>query len=155
MKESEAEGLPLVRELLVEDLPEIFSVRVATWHNERGVEELESMGITISSVTAMLEVGSHRGWLCEVDGRIVGFAMGDKQAGEMWVIAVLQDFEGRGIGRKVLFEVESWLKSCGWEEIWLTTDVDESLRAVGFYRHLGWKDWKIEGGDRFMKKSLA
>ena len=40
----------------------------------------------------------------------------------------------------------------GWEEIWLTTDVDENLRAVGFYRHLGWEDWKFEDGDRFMRK---
>ena len=37
---------------------------------------------------------------------------------------------------------------------WLTTDVDENLRAVGFYRHLGWEDWKFEDGDRFMKKRL-
>jgi hypothetical protein len=26
---------------------------------------------------------------------------------------------------------------------------------VGFYRHEGWRDWKIEGGDRYMKKLLA
>jgi ribosomal protein S18 acetylase RimI-like enzyme len=73
----------------------------------------------------------------------------------MWVIAVLAEHEGRGIGRAVLAEVESWLAECGWDEIWLTTDTDESLRAVGFYRHLGWQDWKFQDGDRFMRKTLA
>ena len=51
--------------------------------------------------------------------------------------------------------VEDWLSSEGWKEIWLTTDRGENIRAVGFYRHLGWSDWKVEpDGDRFMKKSL-
>ena len=58
--------------------------------------------------------------------------MGNLKTGEMWVIAVLREFEGRGIGRQLLARVEDWLRSEGWDEIWLTTDVDESLRAVGF-----------------------
>ena len=78
--------------------------------------------------------------------------MGKRETGEMWVIAVLEEFENRGIGRKLLTAVEDWLFSAGWKEIWLTTDVDETLRAVGLYRHLGWEDVKLDG-DRFMKKS--
>ena len=58
---------------------------------------------------------------------------------------------GRGIGKALLTRIEEWLWSEGWKEIWLTTDLDETDRAVGFYRHLGWKDWKIEK-DRYMKK---
>jgi ribosomal protein S18 acetylase RimI-like enzyme len=130
------------RELECEDLPEIFEVRVATWHNARGREELAGMGITPESVREMMG-RSHRGWLCEVDGRIVGFAMGDKESGEMWVIAVLKEFESRGIGRQLLEHVENWLRLEGWDEIWLTTDPEESFRAVGFYRHLGWTGWRM------------
>jgi hypothetical protein len=48
-------------------------------------------------------------------------------------------------------QAEPWLFSHGWAEIWLRTDVDESVRAVGFYRRLGWVDWKIDG-DRFLRK---
>ncbi len=80
--------------------------------------------------------------------------MGDKKTGEIWVIAVLKEFEGRGIGRQLLHLVKDWLGSEGWKEIWLTTDINESLRAVGFYRHEGWVDWKIEHGDRYMKKVI-
>ena len=63
--------------------------------------------------------------------------MGNKETGEMWVIAVLREYEGRGIGRQLLRLVEEWLYSQGWKEVWLTTDPDENFRAVGFYRHEG------------------
>lgn len=80
------------RQITADDIPALFAVRVATWHTERGLEELTQFGITHESVRGML-VDSHRGWLCEVDSRIVGFAMGDRTKGEMWVIAVLKAYE--------------------------------------------------------------
>ncbi len=140
-----------LREITIRDIPSLFDVRIATWHNERGAEELGALGITHASVRAMLECGSHRGWLCETDGRNVGFCMGNRLTGEMWVIAVLKEFEGRGIGARLLTRIEEWLWDEGWDEIWLTTDVDETDRAVGFYRHQGWQDWKLEL-DRYMRK---
>ena len=143
----------IFREMRVEDLAEIFEVRIATWHNRNGRDEMTAMGITHDSVRQMMQ-DSQRGWLCEVEGRKVGFAMGNQRTGEMWVIAVLKEFEGRGIGRQLLSLVEGWLWSRGWREIWLTTDTDENFRAVGFYRHLGWTDWKIERGNRYMRKTL-
>lgn len=139
------------REIIAEDIPAIFDVRVKTWHNPNGVEELERMGITHDSVRLLMET-THRGWIAEVNGAAVGFTMGNKETGEMWVIAVLEEFENRGIGRSLMRLVEDWLVSEGCDELWLTTDPDENYRAVGFYRRLGWEDWKIEGGDRFMKK---
>jgi len=139
------------REIEVSDIPAIFRVRVATWHNDRGEEQMTAMGITHESVQGMLESGSHRGWLCEDEGNAVGFTMGNKTNGEMWVIAVLKEFEGKGVGRKLMSLVEEWLWSENWKEIWLTTDPDETVRAVGFYRHLGWEDWKLER-DRYMRK---
>lgn len=141
-----------IREIQPEDMPAIFEVRVRTWHNQNGAEEMTRMGITHESVRALLAAGSHRGWLAEIDDEVVGFAMGDRTNGEMWVIAVLSEFEGRGIGRQLLTRVEDWLFAGNWDEIWLTTDVDETLRCVGFYRRLGWEDWKFEDGDRFMRK---
>ncbi|MEM7392322.1 MAG: GNAT family N-acetyltransferase [Verrucomicrobiota bacterium] len=142
-----------LREIKAEDMQTIFDIRVATWHNERGREELTQLGITHDSVREQIKE-THKGWLCEVDRQAVGFAMGDRTTGEMWVIAVLKAFEGRGIGGQLLQRVEAWLGSEGWNEIWLTTDQDETLRAVGFYRHLGWIDWKFEHGDRYMKKTF-
>ncbi|MDF1862766.1 MAG: GNAT family N-acetyltransferase [Verrucomicrobiales bacterium] len=139
------------REITPEDVAAIFDVRIKTWHNPNGAEELERMGITYDSVRQMM-MTTHRGWLGESGGAVVGFVMGNKQTGEMWVVAVLKEFENRGIGKSLMRLVEDWLVREGCGELFLTTDPDESFRAVGFYRHLGWEDWKMEDGDRFMKK---
>ncbi|MGI0487804.1 GNAT family N-acetyltransferase [Pantanalinema rosaneae CENA516] len=146
---------PQFREIRSDDMQAIFDVRIATWDNDRGDEELAQLGITHASVREMLQ-NSHRGWLCEVDAQVVGFAIGNRVTGEMWVISVLKEYEGKGIGKQLIHLVEEWLFQQGWQEIWLTTYPDETVRAVGFYRHLGWRDWKLEpGGDRFMKKHWA
>lgn len=139
------------REITPDDLPAIIEVRVATWHNANGREEMIRLGITHDSVRRGLE-GPLRGWLCEVDGKIIAFAMGDKGTGEMWVIAVLREHEGQGLGKRLLILVEQWLFGEGWRESWLTTDPGERFRAVGFYRRQGWEDWKLERGNRFMRK---
>ena len=141
------------REIQPDDMDAIFDVRVRTWHNPDGVEEMKRMGITHHSVRRMLEK-SHRGWLAEEADDVVGFAMGNSETGEMGVISVLKEFENRGIGKSLLQSVEDWLSSEGWSEIWLTTDPDETSRSVGFYRRLGWEDWKLEDGDRFMRKRI-
>ena len=141
----------IYRQIKETDLPELFKLRVATWHNAHGEEELQALGITQESTARLLQQ-SHRGWLAELDGRPVGFAMGDKRSGEMWVIAVLKEHEGQGVGRRLLALVEDWLFTEGCDPLWLTTDPDENVRAVGFYRYLGWEDWKIQDGDRFMRK---
>ncbi|MCR9198282.1 MAG: GNAT family N-acetyltransferase [Planctomycetaceae bacterium] len=139
-----------VRPLRIADLPAVFQVRVATWHNDDGAAELNALGITIESTTRLLQT-THQGWVCEVGEQIVGFVMGNCKTGEMWVVAVLPELEGSGMGRQLLQRVEGWLFET-WSEIWLTTDTDENFRAVGFYRHLGWQDWKLADGDRYMKK---
>ncbi|MDF1811511.1 MAG: GNAT family N-acetyltransferase [Verrucomicrobiales bacterium] len=139
------------RRITPDDLPSIFEVRVKTWHNPNGSEEMARMGINPDSVRQMLET-THHGWLAETNGDVVGFVMGNKQTAEMWVIAVLKEFENLGIGKSLMRLVEDWLVSEGCDRLWLTTDTDESYRAVGFYRHLGWIDCKMEKGDIFMTK---
>lgn len=142
----------IFREIQFDGLQAIFDVRAATWHNENGRGEMTSCGITHESVGEMME-STHRGWLCEIDSRVVGSAMGNKENREMWVIAILKECERQGIGKRLLRLVEDWLFSEGWDEVWLTTDPDETFRAVVFYRHLGWIDWKLEpDGDHFMKR---
>ena len=140
------------REIEPGDVPALITVRVATRENAYTREQLEGLGITESSVTDMIGT-SHRGWLCEDGGRVAGFAMGNRRTGEMWVIAILPEYEDRGIGRRLLGLVEDWLWSEGWEEIWLTTDVDPALRAYGFYRKMGWVDLHIRQGLRYMLKA--
>ena len=138
------------RKITPADVPELFAVRSATRESSFSREQLAGLGINEESVSAMIDI-THRGWLCEADDRVVGFAMGNRGSGEMWVIAVLPDHEGGGIGAELLTRVEDWLWSEGWTEIWLETDVDPSLRAYGFYKRQGWVDREIRDETRYMK----
>lgn len=142
-----------IRQIKEADVADLFPVRIATRENALSLEELAGFGITEESVRGMLVAGSHRGWLCEEAGRVAGFAMGNREIGEMWVIALLPAFEGQGIGAQLITRVEDWLWSEGWSEIWLTTDIDPALRAYGFYRKQGWVDHEIRDGLRYMKKT--
>ena len=47
----------------------------------------------------------------------------------MWVVAVLREWENRGIGRCLMRLVEGWLGSEGCEHLWLTTAADGGVRA--------------------------
>ena len=100
------------REITPDDVPSLLAVRIATRENTYTMDQLRELGITAESVRALLGK-THRGWLCEDEGRVVGFSMGNKQHGEIWVIAVLPEYEGRGIGARLLTLVEDWLSSDG------------------------------------------
>ncbi|NKB66668.1 MAG: GNAT family N-acetyltransferase [Candidatus Latescibacteria bacterium] len=141
-----------IRPITAADIPALFAVRVATRQNTLSLDELNQLGITPESVRQLMR-SSHRGWLCQDGDQVVGFAMGNGDTGEMWVIALLPAYEGRGIGARLLQAVEDWLWSLDWQQAWLTTDTDTDLRAYGFYRKQGWQDWKIEHGDRYMTKN--
>jgi len=136
------------------DIPALFYVRTRTRENRYTLEELERLGITEVSVAEKLST-SYKGWLCAQDGAVVGFCMADRATGELWVIAVLPEFEGNGIGGKLMNFAEEWLWSTGWTRAWLTTDMDITLRAYGFYRKRGWVDWKVEDGVRWMELVAA
>ena len=139
------------REITSRDVPALFDVRTATHQNNMTLEELHSLGINVESVREKLEE-TYKGWLCEVGGQVVGFAMGDRATGELWVIAVLPEYIGKGIGSRLLRAVENWLAESGCDRLWLTTDVDPALKAYDFYRRHGWQDDRIEDGIRYMWK---
>ncbi len=126
-----------LRRIEARDLPELFDLRGLTRENPYPREALRAIGITEESTTAALGT-THRGWLCEVGGRKAGFAIGDGSTGELCVIAVLPEFEGRGIASGLLRAVEDWLFSAGWEELWLWTSSDPGKRAYSFYLRRGW-----------------
>lgn len=134
-----------------QDLEEILEVRATTRENAFSRATLEQLGITAQSVADMLHT-THRGWLCENDGKIAGFAIGDGKTGELWVVAVRPEFEGQGIGSALLASVEQWLHSLGWDELWLWTSADQKKRAFGFYERHGWSVSETKGDIVYMKK---
>ena len=138
------------REITAADVPALFYVRPRTRENKMTLEELQRLGINAQSVTESLGK-STKGWVCDDSDRVVAFSMADRATGEFLVIAVLPEYEGKGVGGKLMALAEEWLAASGCKRAWLTTDLDTTLRAYGFYRKRGWTDWKIERGLRWMR----
>lgn len=78
-----------------------------------------------------------RGWVVEVGGVPVGFAVGNDQTGNIWALFVDPSHERRGYGRSLHDVMVAWLWSRGLLRLWLTTDPD--TRAARFYRAAGWR----------------
>ncbi len=134
----------IFREIESKDIPDIFDVRLLTNENQVTSEYLAGIGITPKSIADGL-ADPLKGWLCEVSGKVIGFSLGNKETGEMMVVAVLPEYEKRGIGEKLMELIQHWLWSCGHDEIWLLATPDPKLRASGFYKKLGWE--KAGAGD--------
>jgi ribosomal protein S18 acetylase RimI-like enzyme len=120
------------------DVDACFTVRAHTRQSPIPREHLAAMGITPESTVGDLRSGRIRGWVCEADGQIVGFCSGDCQTGEVLVLAVLPEYERRGVGRRLLAEVVDALRATGHGRLWLAAAADPTIRAHGFYRALGW-----------------
>jgi len=65
------------------------------------LEELQRHGINPQSVTESL-TNSTKSWLSEDAGQVVAFSMADHATGEFLVIAVLPEYEGKGIGGRLM-----------------------------------------------------
>jgi ribosomal protein S18 acetylase RimI-like enzyme len=121
------------------DIPEMFALRERTRENPISPEELAQLGITPELSTAAMATGRSRSWVCLQGSSLVGFATGDSVSGEILVVAVSPDFEGRGVGKRLLRSVMESLRSAGCDRLWLAASPDPSVRSYGFYRHLGWQ----------------
>jgi GNAT superfamily N-acetyltransferase len=121
------------------DVEELFSIRARTRENPISKDRLASLGITPESSAATIASGRMRGWVCLDGANPVGFCNGDSETGEVLVLAVLPEYEGRGIGKRLLSYVIEWLRSVGFSKIWLAATPDPRIRAHGFYRSLGWR----------------
>ena len=127
------------RMMEIADIPAVLAVRFSTVENAITLGELESdYGITPETMAAAMRQDV-KGWVCEDADCIVGFAMGDRANGEVQVVAVLPDYENRGIGKTVLARVRDWLFAEGHDKIWLLANPDSKVRAHAFYRRLGWR----------------
>lgn len=128
-----------IRETQESDLEACFSVRGRTRENPISREQLAAMGITHASTAASLRSGSMKGWVCTDGPEVIGFCSVDLASGEVLVLAVLPDYEGKGVGKGLLSRAVEWLRSRGVERIWLAASPDPSGRAHGFYRSQGWR----------------
>ena len=84
-----------------------------------------------------------KGWVCEIDGRIVGFSIVDMQNNNIWALFMHPDFEARGIGKQLHKLMLDWYFVQTKVTVWLGTA--PNTRAERFYRMQGWKEVGMHG----------
>jgi len=114
------------------DIAQIMSVRLSVRENQLSNPNL----VTEADCLVYIEQRG-KGWVCEIDQQIVGFAIVDLVERSVWALFLHPDFEGRGIGRQLHQRMLNWYFEQTEETIWLGTD--PGTRAEGFYRQAGWK----------------
>lgn len=121
------------REAGIEDITQIHVVRNAVRENRLSSPDR----ITHDDYVPFLTV-SGKGWVCEVDGRIVGFAIVDVVEDNIWALFLLPAFEGKGIGQQLQELMLNWYFSQDKDRVWLGTS--PATRAAAFYQKSGWKE---------------
>lgn len=84
-----------------------------------------------------------KGWVCEINGGVVGFAIADLVDNNIWALFIHPNFERMGIGKKLHDEMLNWYFSRTNKTVWLGTA--PKTRAEMFYRKAGWKEAGIHG----------
>lgn len=143
----------LVRPTEVRDIPALYVVRASTRQNAITAETLIGWGITPESTAEGLASGEFHGMVCEAQGKVVGFCTGDTRTGEVLVLAVLPEFEGKGIGSTLLRSVVAGLSECQIPSLWLACSPDPASRSHGFYRAQGWvaNGKTLDNGDEILE----
>jgi|SwirhisoilCB1_FD_contig_31_10991432_length_1216_multi_3_in_0_out_0_2 ribosomal protein S18 acetylase RimI-like enzyme len=98
--------------------------------------------------------GKLKAWECVNGGaHLVGHCTGDSTTGEILHLLVGSDYEGQGIGRKLLALTVASLRTAGAKRIWLAATSDPTARAYGFYRAVGWRPTgeRTRGGEEILE----
>ena len=89
----------------------------------------------------LLERG--KGWVCEVDKTVIGFAIADLQENNIWALFVTPDFAEKGIGKKLHSLMLDWYFNQTKEMVWLGTS--PHTKAELFYLKQGWTKAGMHG----------
>ncbi|WP_333599988.1 GNAT family N-acetyltransferase [Flavobacterium sp.] len=121
----------IFREAQVVDIPQIQIVRNAVTENTLSNPDL----VTNADCEEFL---FHRGkgWVCEADNQIVGFAIADLKEHNIWALFVHPDYDKKGIGKTLHHLMLDWYFGQTNKTVWLGTA--PGTRAEEFYKRMGW-----------------
>jgi GNAT superfamily N-acetyltransferase len=128
----------IFREAILSDIPGIQRVRNCVKENmlsdpalvpDRDVE------------TYLFKRG--KGWICEIDQKVVGFAIADLVDHNIWALFIDPEHEAKGIGKKLHELMLGWYFSQTDTTVWLGTAF--KTRAEKFYQLQGWIEAGLHG----------
>ncbi len=128
----------IFREAKVADIHQIQEVRHSVKKNRLSDPAL----VTDEDCRAILTERG-KGWVCEINKKIVGFSIVDLINNNIWALFVKPENEKMGIGKK-LHEVmlERYFNQTS-TTVWLGTG--QGTRAEYFYRQAGWAEAGMHG----------
>lgn len=130
------------------DIKGMFSVRMSVKENV-----LNNTALVTDEICNDYINRRGRGWVCETDGQIVGFAIADLEGNSIWALFLRPEYEGRGIGRQLHDTMLNWYFEQTDADVWLTTA--PGTRAEKFYEKAGWRNMGISKGETRFEMSKA
>jgi GNAT superfamily N-acetyltransferase len=128
----------IYREAKIEDIKQIQTVRNSVKENTLSNPNL----VSDEDCKEFLTVRG-KGWICEIDNKIVGFAIVDLKEYNIWAIFIDPEYENRGIGQKLHNIMLDWYFDQTKNKVWLGTA--PNTRAEKFYRKAGWNYIGLHG----------
>lgn len=128
----------IFREAAIADIPQIQIVRNSVKENALSNPDLVSDQDCETFITVR-----GKGWVCEIEEQIVGFAIADLKGNNIWALFLKPEFERKGIGRALHNIMLDWYFAQTKETVWLGTAFN--TRAEEFYRKAGWKEVGTHG----------
>jgi len=128
----------IIREAQISDIKQIQKVRNSVTENMLSNPDL----VTDKDCEEFISIRG-KGWVCDIDGQIVGFCIADLKENNIWALFVQPGFDKQGIGRKLHDVMLDWYFAQTKENVWLGTS--PNTRAELFYRKSGWKEIGTHG----------
>ncbi|MGN6531319.1 MAG: GNAT family N-acetyltransferase [Ginsengibacter sp.] len=128
----------IFREANIDDINQIQFVRNTVKENALSDPKL----VTDEDCKEFITVRG-KGWVCEIDNRIVGFAIADLKGNNIWALFLNPEFEKKGIGQQLHKIMLDWYFVQTKTKVWLATAFN--TRAENFYRKAGWREVGLHG----------
>ena len=128
----------IFREATIDDIKQIQIVRNTVKENALPDPNL----VTDEDCREFITVRG-KGWVCEIDNTIVGFAIADLKDDNIWALFLDPDFERKGIGQRLHKMMLDWYFAQTKNKVWLGTAFN--TRAEKFYRKAGWTEVGLHG----------
>jgi GNAT superfamily N-acetyltransferase len=106
----------IIREAQVADIKQIQVVRNSVKENT-----LSDPALVPDKDVEEYMINRGKGWVCEIEGTIVGFAIADLIENNIWALFIHPDFEAKGIGKKLHQMMMDWYFVQTREKVWLGT----------------------------------
>ncbi|MBK7853788.1 MAG: GNAT family N-acetyltransferase [Bacteroidetes bacterium] len=120
-----------IREAVVKDISQIQIVRNSVKENM-----LSNPALVTDADCEEFITRRGKGWVCEVNNQVVGFAIADLKEHNIWALFLKPEFEGKGTGRRLHDIMMDWYFSQTKNKVWLSTT--PGTRAEKFYKDSGW-----------------